>query len=84
MTDPPTWERVQVLFLEAVELAPEGREALLEGVAASDPDLVQEVRSLLAAHLGAGPFLAGPAVQDLARTPGPGDRIVDTLGQTVE
>jgi serine/threonine protein kinase len=43
-------ERLQQLFAEAVELAPDDRNALLAREGAADPALGEELRSLLAAH----------------------------------
>src|SRR5215472_14143037 len=46
------WERVQTLFLEALDLAPEERAAFLEGACAGDEEIRREVESLLS-HDGA-------------------------------
>ena len=58
MTD--RWARVGKLFDQAVALPSAQRDALLDGSGESD-DVTGEVRSLLAAHESAGPFLDGPA-----------------------
>ncbi|MHC5209241.1 MAG: protein kinase domain-containing protein [Planctomycetota bacterium] len=63
---------------EAIELSPEGREALLEQLAAEDLELADEVRSLIAGHNRAETLMAEPtywepeetaAVEDAARPP---------------
>jgi len=66
------WERVQKLFHDALELEPGAREALL---AAADPGLADEARSLLAAHDDASRFLATPPMARFGRGPSPGDKI---------
>ncbi len=55
------WNEVEELFGEVLARTPEQREALLEEVAARDPALVREVRSLLDAHAAAPDFFAGLA-----------------------
>jgi serine/threonine protein kinase len=58
---PERWSAVNALFHAAVDLDPAAREELLRATAASDPDLVEEVRSLLARHEPGGRFLEAPA-----------------------
>jgi serine/threonine protein kinase len=75
MDRPPTWDRVNALFNEALDLDHTAREALLTSVAGQDPDLAREVRSLLLAHGDASGFLAGSPAHDFVKTAAPGDRI---------
>jgi eukaryotic-like serine/threonine-protein kinase len=75
MNEIPEWERVYRLFADSVELEPDAREVLLERLARTEPELVAEVRSLLSAHLDAGGFLEGPAIDDVVPTLAPGDRV---------
>ena len=44
---PERWERVEALFFEALERAPEEREAFLADACAEEPTLRDEVLSLL-------------------------------------
>jgi eukaryotic-like serine/threonine-protein kinase len=71
---PPTWDRINALFHEALDLEGPARDALLSRIEAQDPALAGEVRSLLAAHAGASGFLAGSPVQSLYEAARPGDR----------
>ncbi len=61
------WARVKALFSQAVERPADGREAFLAGCCADDPALLDEVRSLLAAHDAAGRFIETPAGAVAAR-----------------
>ena len=69
---PRAWERVRALFDEALGLDHAAQDALLRKVAATDPALVDEVRSLLASHQEAGDFLEPP---ELFRGLAPGERL---------
>ncbi len=71
----PSWDRVQELFNEAVELDPEGRKALLDRIESAHPELAAELRSLLVAHFEAGGFLAGSVAAGFGETGAPGQRI---------
>jgi non-specific serine/threonine protein kinase/serine/threonine-protein kinase len=74
----PTWKRAQALFHEALEMEPAARESLLATVAAEDPALAREVRSLLSAHEEATGFLSHPAPGFDEPSPAavsPGDRL---------
>ena len=56
------WQRVNELFHAALERADSEREAYLASVVADDPELLREVRSLLAAHKrSSADFLEAPA-----------------------
>ncbi len=58
----PRWKQVADLFHAALERDPAERESFLESATAGDAALLQEVRSLLAAHgSGTGRFLETPA-----------------------
>ncbi|HET9250885.1 MAG TPA: protein kinase [Candidatus Eisenbacteria bacterium] len=69
---PRTWDRIRAVFEEAVSLDSGAQDALLRRVAAEDPALADEVRSLLASHHEAGDFLEPP---DLFRGLAPGERV---------
>src|SRR5262245_12035235 len=56
------WQRINDLFLSALELKPAERDSLLNEVCANDYDLRQEVESLLAAHADAPEFIEEPVV----------------------
>ncbi|HSG48815.1 MAG TPA: serine/threonine-protein kinase, partial [Longimicrobiales bacterium] len=53
--DAGRWERVEALFIDALDLDPTGRQSLLERECRDDPGLRAEVESLLEAHDGMGP-----------------------------
>ncbi len=56
------WERVQEIYLDALEMEAEDRAAFLAAVCADDDALRREVESLLGAHEHAETFLQTPAV----------------------
>ena len=62
---PERWQRIQALFHEALELAPERRAAFLEAQCAGDAALREEVASLLSADADAPPIL-DTALEELA------------------
>ena len=55
------WQQVNALFHAALELDDAARDALLQETARTDPELSNEVRSLLARHSPDDPFLDVPA-----------------------
>jgi Protein kinase domain len=55
------WRQVNALFHEALALDEKARDALLQRTAQTDPDLSQEVQSLLARHRPDDGFLGAPA-----------------------
>jgi hypothetical protein len=55
------WQAVNALFHEVLEVDGPEREALLRTKAETDPELVEEVRSLLARHQPGAKFLEAPA-----------------------
>ena len=60
---PEPWHEIHKLLDAVLELAPDARPAFLAKACASDPDLLKEVESLLAAHEHAGStFLEVPVV----------------------
>ena len=68
---PEPWHEIHKLLDAVLELAPDARPAFLAKACASDPDLLKEVESLLAAHEHAGStFLEEPAVPVVALRPG--------------
>ncbi len=56
------WQQVQGVYLDALDVAPNQREAFLREACAGDDELRREVESLLNAHEDAGTFLQAPAV----------------------
>ncbi len=58
---PERWARVKELFLAALELPVEVRDAFLAVECGGDCDVRREVECFLGAHDGAGNFLGGPA-----------------------
>jgi TolB-like protein/Tfp pilus assembly protein PilF len=61
------WERTKGLFVQALESAPERREAIVSAACGGDSALRAELWSLLAADAEAGEFLEQPAVSRLAQ-----------------
>ena len=74
MDRPPTWDRLNALFNEVLELPADAREAFLARVAAENPALAAEARSLLTAHLDASGFLSESPAEHLSQSAQPGDR----------
>ena len=56
------WQRLQELFHQAVEIAPDDRAALLERECAGQPELRAEIERLLSANDRAGAFISEPAL----------------------
>jgi hypothetical protein len=63
------WRRVRVLFDVAGQLAAAQRRAFLRNACAEEPELRQEVESLLAAAAEAGDFLEAGALNDITWPP---------------
>jgi len=61
------WERIQSLFLEALDLSPEERVRFLDNACASDEEVRQEVESLIA-HDGASEQQIEEALEDTAQS----------------
>ena len=58
---PERWTRAKELFFDALALPSDGRRAWLAAACPSDPQLQDEVGSLIAAHDAAGTFIETPA-----------------------
>lgn len=74
--DPERWQRINELFHAALQRAPAGREAWLDGQCAGDDALSGEVRSLLRAHAAADALEAPAAAADPGLRAGGGDALV--------
>src|SRR5499433_4085183 len=61
---PPGWDRVKLVFKDALAMAPAERDAFLAQECAGDDRLRQEVESLLSAHAKAEQFIEVPAIED--------------------
>src|SRR5215470_3394854 len=61
------WERIQSLFLEALDLSPEERARFLDNACAGDPEIRREVESLIA-HDGVGEQAIGEALKHTAQS----------------
>src|SRR5262245_31177796 len=72
---PRTWDRLTGLFHEALALEPAEREPFLARIAAGDPGLAKEVRSLLAAHEDASRFLAASPAAPFGESMASGDKL---------
>src|SRR5947208_955278 len=59
---PERWQQVKDVLHDVLAQPPADRAALLARVGQTDPDLVREVDSLLAAHDDAGSFIVEPAL----------------------
>ena len=66
MKTPEGMEQIAALFHEALELDPQQRDHLLARARATNPELVAEVESLIAAHEGSGSLLDAPAYEAVA------------------
>jgi serine/threonine-protein kinase len=64
--DVARWTQIQTLFESALERDPDERDAFLQTACADDPDLLAEVRSLLAADAEAHPLLDSLALDAIA------------------
>ncbi|MCL4812871.1 MAG: serine/threonine protein kinase, partial [Vicinamibacteraceae bacterium] len=62
--DRDVWARVTDLFTRALERPAAERDAFIDGEAAGDVRLAEEVRSLIATHERAAGFIERPAVED--------------------
>jgi len=60
---PELWKRTDELLQSALEVAPEFRDAFLQHACADDPEILDEVKSLLTSHRKAGDFLETPAAE---------------------
>ena len=67
--DAARWNRIQTLFDASLERPPDEREAFLQTACGDEPDLMAEVRSLLAADADAHPMLDSLALDALALPP---------------
>ena len=66
-TSPPNWDAIKSIFVEAIELDPEERDAFLARACGEDLSLRTEVESLLAAHHDERPFLNAAPVAGAAQ-----------------
>jgi eukaryotic-like serine/threonine-protein kinase len=66
-TSPPDWHAIKSIFLEAIELHPDERDAFLARACGDDVRLRTEVESLLAAHHDERPFLNAAPVAGAAQ-----------------
>ena len=66
-TAPRDWNTVKAVFLEAVEVSRDERDAFLSRACGADVGLRTEVESLLAAHDDERPFLDAPAIAGAAQ-----------------
>src|SRR5690348_12788488 len=73
--EPSAWDRVQERFHEAQALETQAREPFLAALAAREPSVAAEVRSLLEAYDASSGFLGTPPVVPAANTIEPGDRL---------
>ena len=86
METPEQWPKIKEILGVAIELAPAERAAYLDAACAGDPELREEVVSLIAVHADAGgllesSFAASTAVDPVcdAKTVGP-YRLIHVLG----
>lgn len=66
-TSPRDWSTIKSIFMEAIELGPDERDAFLSRACGEDIGLRMEVESLLAAHHDERPFLEAPPVAGAAQ-----------------
>ncbi len=65
LAGPGTWARIKEIFQAALEQPAEEREAYVLQACLDHPELLGEVRSLLASHEESEPFLDASAVEDM-------------------
>src|SRR5262249_2339082 len=63
MRSPEYWEQVEQLYHEALRLPPAERVGFLREAGATDPDMVDEVKSLISEHEQVGSLLDSPFYQ---------------------
>src|SRR5580698_727146 len=61
------WKHIDELLQSALEVGPEHLDTFLQQACPDDPELLEEVRSLLTSHRQAGDFLQTPAAELAAR-----------------
>src|SRR5258706_16387433 len=66
MSDALHWDRLKELFVSAAEMDPAARSALVESVAAENPELAARPRTLLAAHDRTGGFIEESVAREAA------------------
>jgi serine/threonine-protein kinase len=66
-TSPRDWDAIKSIFLDAIELDPDERDAFLARACGDDMSVRAEVESLLAAHHDERPFLDAPPVAGAAQ-----------------
>ena len=59
------WEEIGRIFDEALQLSPDTRQNFLERTCNDDQELLQEVKSLLAAHEESPSFLERPVAAEM-------------------
>ena len=64
---PERWRQINDLFHAVLDEPPQARETFLTSATAGDPELAEEVRSLLSRHESSGDFLEKPAYAVAAR-----------------
>jgi serine/threonine protein kinase len=72
---PPNWDRLQDIYHEALAKPESERSAFVENACAGDPDLLQQIKSLLQANDSTGGILAAPVFEISASD--------DLVGQTI-
>jgi serine/threonine-protein kinase len=82
VTHAARWARVNELFHQALDVAPDARDAFLDVACGSDRALREEVATLLASHDQAGEFMEAPAgrVPDASVSPSPHARAGEQIG----
>ena len=69
---PETWRRVKDVFDAAAEIKPSHREEFLAEICGGHPELIEEVRSLLASLEDAGDFIeSSPVLPESVAGPDP-------------
>ena len=81
---PDRWQRVRTILEDALELPPNKRSHYLEKACAGDPELREEVDSLLAYREAAESFLEGPPASGLRDPRGPSGSATSDVGEEPE
>ena len=77
---PQRFQRISQIYQATLERAPDQREAFLQKSCGEDPDLRQEVESLLASEKSAEAFFSSKGMKEKARRLG-GNRLSRSLAE---
>src|SRR6476646_10170489 len=83
-TPPREWDVIKALFVEAIELDPDERDAFLVRACGADTGLRDELQSLLASHDEERPFLDAPPIAGASQAWSAAIEETDAVGIALE